>query len=340
MDRTRAILLSLAAVLIVATALLVSPFRDYVFLTVLLFYPLRPLYERLTEYVSPQVASTALVVGATVIVVLPVFLVLRTTVRNVVSLLDRVRRGEITFTQLDARLEELTGVDVDLAATLRRLAREIEFGAVDGVLGVFGTLSHILIGLGLTMFLLYYLLKDAEQLAGWLRATVPLPRNVERELYAEFEDIVRAVLVSHVLIAVVQGLVAGVGLIVVGIPNAVFWTVVMVFLAILPIIGSFLVWGPASVYLFATNQPVAGGFLFAYGVVVVGLTDDYLRPIVVDRYTETRLNPAIIILGVLGGVYVFGFMGVFVGPVVISSLRAVLDVYRREYAGYDERRPS
>lgn len=331
MDRTRAVLLGLATLLLAVSALLVSPFQDFVFLAILLFYPLKPLYERATDYVSPHIASALLVVAATVVVVLPVLLVLRTTVRSVMSLLDRVRRGEITFTELDARVTELTGVDVDLAETLRRIARDIEFGAVDGVLGVFGTVTHIVIGLGLTMFLLYYLLRDADRLAGWLRATVPLPERVESKLYAEFEDIMRAVLVSHVLVAVIQGVVAGLGLIAVGIPNAVFWTIVMVFLAVLPIIGSFLVWGPAAAYLLVTNQPAAGVFLLVYGTIIVGLTDDYLRPIVVDRYTETRLNPAVIILGVLGGVYVFGFMGVFVGPVVLSSLRAVLDVYRQEF---------
>ncbi|QLD84302.1 AI-2E family transporter [Natronomonas halophila] len=338
MDRTRAVLLGLVALLLAITVLLVSPFQDFVFLAILLFYPLKPLYDRLTEHVSPEIASTTLVVGATVVVVLPVLFVLRTTVRSITSLLGRVRRGEISFTQLDARVEELTGVDVDLAETLRTVARDIQFGAVDGVLGIFGTVTHIVIGLGLTMFLLYYLLKDADRLAAWLRATMPLPAHVETELYAEFEDIVHAVLVSHVLVAVIQGIVAGFGLVAVGIPNAVFWTVVMVFLAVLPIIGSFLVWGPAAVYLLVTNQPVAGTFLFVYGTIVVGLTDDYLRPIAVERYTETRLNPAVIILGVLGGVYVFGFMGVFIGPVVISSLRAVLDVYRREF-GTDENRP-
>jgi predicted PurR-regulated permease PerM len=338
MNHTRAVLLGLAVLLLAVSAYLISPFLNFVLLAILLFYPLKPLYDRLTQRVSPKVASTALVFGATVVVVLPVLLVLRTTARSVMSLLRQIRRGEITFTRFDARIEELTGVDVDVAETLRAAARDIQFGAVDGVLGVFGTVTHIVIGLGLTMFLLYYLLKDSDRLAGWLRATVPLPEHVETELYAEFEEIVHAVLVSHVLVAVIQGIVAGLGLVVVGIPNAVFWTVVMVFLAVLPIIGSFMVWGPAAVYLLVTNQPAAGTFLFVYGTIVVGLTDDYLRPLVVERYTETRLNPAVIILGVLGGVYVFGFMGVFIGPVVISSLRAVLDVYRREF-GRDDSRP-
>jgi predicted PurR-regulated permease PerM len=335
MDRTRAILLGLAAVLLAMSAVLVSPFLDFIFLAILLFYPLNPLYGRLTEYLPPRTASATLVAGTVLVVVLPILLLLRTTVRTVMSILSRIRSGEITFSQLEAELAELTGAEVDVAGTLRAVAREIQFGAIDGFLGVFGTFTHILIGLALTMFLLFYLLIDTPKLAVWLRATIPLPEEVQTELYGEFEDIMWAVLISHVFIAIIQGVIAGLGFVALGIPNAIFWTVLMVFLAILPIIGSFLVWGPASVYLVLTNQPTAGVFLFVYGTIVVGLTDDYLRPIVVDRYTETRLNPAVLIIGILGGVYAFGFMGVFFGPVIISSLRAVLDVYRREFGTSD-----
>ncbi|MEF8807966.1 AI-2E family transporter [Natronomonas sp.] len=339
MDRTRAVLLGLAAVLLAMSVLLVSPFLDYVFLAILLFYPLQPLYDRLTEYAPPRIASAMLVAGTVIVVVLPALLLLRTTVRNVRSILSRIRSGEITFRQVEAELAELLGTEVDIAGTLQTAAREIQFGAIDGVLGVFGAFTHIVIGLALTMFILFYLLTDTPKLSIWLRATIPLPQDIQAELYGEFEDIMWAVLISHVFIAVVQGLIAGLGFMALGIPNAVFWTVIMVILAVLPIIGSFLVWGPAAVYLLLTNQPTAGVFLFVYGTLVVGLTDDYLRPIVVDRYTETRLNPAVLIVGILGGVYAFGFMGIFFGPVIISSLRAVLDVYRREF-GMEEGQPN
>jgi predicted PurR-regulated permease PerM len=181
------------------------------------------------------------------------------------------------------------------------------------------------------MFLLYYFLKDADKFDRWLRKTVPLPDHIYDELRRELDDVMWAVLASHVIIAVIQGVVAGLGLIVLGIPNAVFWTAVMVVLAVLPIIGSFLVWGPAALYLFSIGQPLAGGVLLVYGAIVVSFCDDFLRPLVIDRYTETRLNPAAIILGILGGIYLLGFIGIFFGPVIIGSLRAVLDIYRQEY---------
>lgn len=102
----------------------------------------------------------------------------------------------------------------------------------------------------------------------------------------------------------------------------------MIVLSLLPIVGSFLVWGPAVIYLLIQGEVVLGGLLFVWGVVVVGVSDDYLRPIIVDRYA--KVNPSVIILGVLGGIFVFGVMGIFYGPLIIGLLRVTLEVFREE----------
>jgi predicted PurR-regulated permease PerM len=331
MERTRVVLTVLGAALLGLTALLVLPFVEFLLLAVLLAYPLRPLQRRFEGHLGPKLTAGGLVLVATLAIVLPMLALLRVVVREVRSFLDRIESGEIAFEELEAEIASLTGREIDLRESLQSAIESAGVGTVDGVLGLFQTLTSLLIGLALTLFLLYYFLKDADRFNGWLRATSPLPDRIYDELHREFDDVMWAVLVSHVFIAVVQGVVAGIGLIVLGVPNAVFWTAAMVILAVLPIIGSFLVWGPAALYLFSIGQPLAGGVLFVYGLIVVSLCDDFLRPLVIERYTESRLNPGAIVLGVIGGVYLLGFIGIFFGPVIIGSLRAVLDVYRREY---------
>ena len=331
MERTRAALLALVGGLFVLTVLLVLPFVEFFLLAVLLAYPLRPVQRRLEPRLGPRVAAGVLVLGVTVAVIVPVLWLLWIVVDAVTEFLDRLRTGEVDFTGVEAWIQDVTGEEVNLVDAAQDALRESGISSIDGAVGVFQTVSSLLIGVALTMFLLYYFLKDADRFNRWLRATVPVRDNVYDQLRAEFDDVIWAVLVSHVLIAVVQGVVAGLGLIVLGVPRAVLWTGVMVVLAVLPIIGSFLVWGPAAIYLFSAGQPVAGAGLFVYGLIVVSLSDDFLRPITIDRYTETRLNPSAIIVGILGGVYLIGFIGIFFGPVIIGSLRAALDVYRREY---------
>jgi len=331
MERTRAGLLALVVGLLGLAVLLVLPFVEFFLLAVLLAYPLRPLQRRLEPRLGPKISAGALVLGATVAVIVPVLWLLWIVVDEVTAFLDRLRTGEVDFSEVEAWIQDVTGEEVDLLDAAQDALRESGISSVNGAVGVFQTVSSLLIGVALTVFLLYYFLKDANRFNRWLRATVPLRDNVYDQLRAEFDDVIWAVLVSHVLIAVVQGVLAGLGLIVLGVPRAVLWTGVMVVLAVLPIIGSFLVWGPAAIYLFSVGQPLAGAGLFVYGLVVVSLSDDFLRPITIDRYTETRLNPSAIIVGILGGVYLMGFIGIFFGPVIIGSLRAALDVYRREY---------
>jgi predicted PurR-regulated permease PerM len=331
MDRSRAVILGLAGALLVLAVLLVLPFLEFFLLAILLAYPLRPLQVRLEAYVDQRISAVTLVLATTLIVLLPALFVLRVVVREVTGFVEQLRSGAITFTVLEAQIRDATGLEVDIQEQLLLLARGAEIGTVNGVISLFGTLTHLLIGVALTLFLLYYFLKDADPFNRWLRTTAPLPDHVFDALRTELDDVVWAVLVSHIFIAVVQGLVAGVGLVVLGIPNAIFWTVIMIILAVLPIIGSFLVWGPASIYLFTIGQPVAAVALFVYGAIVVSFCDDFLRPLIIERRTETRLNPAAIVLGVVGGIYLLGFIGVFFGPVLIGALRAVLDVYREEF---------
>ncbi|MFB6229331.1 MAG: AI-2E family transporter [Halobacteriales archaeon] len=334
-DRTEALLIVLSGTLLVFTVLLVLPFLQFFLLAVLLAYPLQPIQRRLASLTTPLVSAATLVTVAVLVIVVPSLFVLRRIVLEASNLIERIRTGEIDIpsvvTDIENRLNREFDVTIDVQDTLQTAAEQANVSAVDSLLGLFETVSHVLIGLGLTVFLLYYLLKDGRKFDRWLHATVPLPERVQQELHDAFEDVMSAVLVSHVFIAVVQGIIAGIGLVVVGIPNPFLWTTVMIVLAIVPIIGSFVVWGPAVVYLVSLDQFLAGAFLFVYGAVVVGLTDDYLRPIVIDRYTQTQLNPAIILVGVLGGVFVFGVMGIFFGPIVVGASKATLDVYRKEY---------
>jgi predicted PurR-regulated permease PerM len=217
--------------------------------------------------------------------------------------------------------------DTSASSSLQSAAANVQ---PDSVVSAFGAITHTLLGVGLTLFLLFYFLKDREGFFQWLHARMPVPDDTQSEFYDELDHILKAVLLGHVLVALVQGVLAGLGLIATGIPNATFWTVVMTVLSLLPIVGSFLVWGPAAAFLFANGQTALAVGLFLWGTVVVGVSDDYLRPIVVDRYA--KVNPSVVILGVLGGIYVVGFMGIFYGPVVIGMLRATADVFAGEFA--------
>lgn len=334
MKRDRAFLLVLAAVFGLLAYLLVRPFLQYVLAGVLLTYVLWPVHRRLASRVGEQVSALALMVATTLVVVVPVGLVLAVAADQAFELVSAIRRGDLAVAEVEAFVERYAGVAVDLEAIdLRAFLRR---SAGDGsalfgrALDVFGGVSTAFIGLTILAFVLYYLLRDGDAFLAWVRDVAPLPDDVQDELYEGMDRVMWAVLVGNVLVALVQGVLTGIGLAVAGVPSVVFLTVVTTLLSLLPLIGASVVWFPAAVYLFVVGRPVAAAFLFVYGTAVVSLSDNYLRPMISAH--EARLNPAILVVGIFGGVYALGFMGLFFGPIVLGILRAVLDVFAREYA--------
>jgi len=334
MKRDRAFLLLLAMVFGLLGVLLVRPFLQYVLAAVLLGYVLWPAHERLAPRVGERVSALALLTATTLVVLVPVGLVLAVAAEQAVDLAMAVDRGDVGVEAVERFVERYTGfaVDlggIDLAALLQRSGGEGP-AIVGGVFDVFGGLSTALIGITVIAFVLYYLLVDGQAFLRWIRTITPLPDDVQSELFEEMDQVMWAVLVGNVLVGLVQGILTGIGLFVAGVPSVVFWTVVTTVLSLLPLIGASVVWLPASVYLFVVGQSAAAAFPFVYGSVVVSLSDNYLRPMISAH--EAELNPAILVVGIFGGVYALGFMGLFFGPIVLGILRAVLDVFAREYA--------
>ncbi|WP_254528034.1 AI-2E family transporter [Natrinema gelatinilyticum] len=329
MNLSKGFLLVLVGIFAYLSLLLVLPFGQYILGAILVAYVLYPVQERLERRASPPIAALALVLLAVAGVVVPLIVIVAAVASDARRLIENADADAIQTAELERFIEARTGMSVDLTATLAESAQGVGGILLEQSTAWFSVLTHTVIGLGVAIFLLYYLLKDGSALLSWIRDLTPLPDEAQNDFYRELDAVMWAVLAGHVLIAIIQGTIAGLGLVATGVPNAAFWTVIMIILSLIPLVGSFLVWGPAVIFLFTTGEPFLAVALFAYSTVVVGLSDDYLRPILVDRYAD--LNPAVIILGVLGGVYAFGIMGLFYGPVVLGALIATLNVMSNHY---------
>ncbi|WP_101295071.1 AI-2E family transporter [Halegenticoccus soli] len=339
MSRSRRFHLLLIGLLIALSALLLLPFLQYALSAVLLAYLLYPLQRRLEPHLGSQLSAVSLILLSAVALLLPFAVVIGVAVEQAMDIVESGGEG-FEPDAIEERIRNATGIEVDipsLSVDLSRLLTEL-LSQIDGrgttdllgrVLGVFGGVSAVFIGITVFVFLLYYLLADGDGLLRWLSDVSPLSRGAQAELYAATDRIMWAVLVGNAVVAVVQGVLTGVGLAAVGISNVVFWTVVTTVLSFLPLIGASIVWVPASIYLLAVGRPVAGAALFVYGTVVVSLSDNYVRPVVSGR--GANLNPAIVIVGIFGGLYLFGFVGLFFGPIVLGVLKVLVELYADEY---------
>ena len=196
-----------------------------------------------------------------------------------------------------------------------------------------GTLNFTL-SLFLMIYLLYFFLRDGTAIIDRLVQVLPLGDTRERALFARFAQVVRATVKGTFIIGAVQGLIGGVTFALLGIEGAVLWGVLMAFLSLLPAVGAALVWVPAAIMLFVSEQWLSGGILVAVGVLVIGLADNLLRPLLVGR--DTRMPDYLILLATLGGLGTYGVSGMVIGPLIAALFITVWEMFEASFSVQDD----
>jgi predicted PurR-regulated permease PerM len=188
-------------------------------------------------------------------------------------------------------------------------------------------LPNLIVQFLVMAFIFFFGLKDGERAAEYLKSLLPLKRETQNRFFKHFEDLTKSVLVGQVVVGIIQGLVAGVGYFIFGVPNALLLTVLTTLLSILPLIGPWIVWIPVDVYLFVIGREGAGLGLLIYGLLLINWIEVIMRPIIVSR--RTQINEAIIFIGMMGGIYFYGIVGLIIGPLMLAYVLLVLELYRK-----------
>ncbi|WP_013500427.1 MULTISPECIES: AI-2E family transporter [Rhodopseudomonas] len=200
-------------------------------------------------------------------------------------------------------------------------------------LGIGQSTFDFTVNLFVMVYLLFFLLRDGDLVAGRIRRATPLGVDHQTRLLDKFTVVIRATVKGNMLIALIQGSLGGLAFYVLGISGALMWAVVMAFLSLLPAVGAGLVWLPMALYLIFTGSIWHGIGLIVWGALVIGMVDNVLRPILVGK--DTRMPDYVVLISTLGGLEVFGLNGFVVGPVIAAMFIAAWDIYStsREEAG-------
>ena len=205
--------------------------------------------------------------------------------------------------------------------------RDLSGRIASSTLGLVGGLLGALVQVFFIIFTMYYLFRDGEPIRHALYDVLPLERRQARAIFTRTKEVVSASVYGVIVIAFVQGALGGLAFWFLGLPSPLLWAVVMMFLSLIPVAGAFIVWVPAAVYLAMTGHYTKAGILTAWGALVIGTADNFLRPKLVGD--KTRLHELLIFFAVLGGLQVFGVLGIVLGPVIVAVTLALLDVLRQ-----------
>ena len=194
-------------------------------------------------------------------------------------------------------------------------------------------LPNLLLQLLVVFLILFYGLRDGEKAFKYFKGLSPMKRDTQAKFFQHFKDITNSVLIGQIVVGIIQGIVAGIGYFIFGVPNALLMTTLTMVIGVIPIIGPWLVWIPIDIYLFTVGRTGAGIGLFIYGLFLINWVDTIIRPMIVSR--RTRINPAIILIGMIGGLYVFGLLGLIIGPLILAYVMLILELYRKQSFGED-----
>jgi predicted PurR-regulated permease PerM len=283
-----------------------------------------------------SLAAAATLVLIVVVVIVPMIFVTAAMVREASALYERVKSGglgnyvqgsfELLPSWMTRLLQELGMPDIESiqARLTDSLAQASQFIAVQALNIGQNTLEFI-VSLGVMLYLLFFLLRDGEALYARLRAAVPLRADRQRPLFDKFAVVVRATVKGNLVVAIIQGALGGVMFWILGIGGAMMWAVVMALFSLLPAIGTALVWLPAALYLLVTGAVWSGIILILFGVFVIGLVDNALRPVLVGK--DTKMPDFLVLISTLGGIAVFGPNGFVIGPLVAALFIAAWDLF-------------
>ena len=196
-----------------------------------------------------------------------------------------------------------------------------------GTINVAGWVLVTLIKAVFVVFTMYYLFRDGERIKAAVFDSLPLERSQSQRIFDRTKEVIGASVFGVLVIASVQAALGELGFLVVGLPSPLLWGVVLFFFSMIPMAGSFLVWVPACVYLLLAGQWGRASLLAGWCAGVVGMVDNVVRPRLVGR--RTRLHELLVFFSVLGGLQVFGALGLVIGPVVVAITLALVDIFRK-----------
>lgn len=202
---------------------------------------------------------------------------------------------------------------------------------INWIQGILVKIPTLVFSIFITIFSVYFFLKSANNMMRFITNSFPLPRGKYKEIFTRFDDLSRGMINGQIVVGMIQGVLAWAGFIILGVPSPVLWGVLTAMISVIPLLGAALVWFPIAVYLVVIGLVAGAGWwkgvaLLVYGSLVISTIDNVLKPKIVGE--RARIHPLVIFFGILGGIQLIGIPGILIGPLVLTLLDVVLEIFR------------
>jgi predicted PurR-regulated permease PerM len=334
-------LLALTAFALYLCYLLFQPFLTPLLAAAVIAIVFFPVHARMhLVFRKPSVAALMSTILVMLIIIIPAILIFAAVTKEVsglVALIDTksTESGGLSpyVSHLIERPLNWLGQYIDLSQfnlgeTLRSRLEGLSRFLLAQLANIVGGVTSFAVDAVITIFTLFFLFREGRSVRRRLAAILPLTADQVEKLFSGIENTIIGTVYGGLVVAAVQGALIGIALWVFGIHSPVMWGVVAAFFALLPLVGTAVVWVPAAIYLLATGHWAQAVILAGWGVGVVGTIDNVLRPLLISG--RVQMHTLLIFFAVFGGVNVFGILGLVIGPVIIAVTSTLLKMLRDE----------
>ena len=316
--------------ILILCTLILRPFFFAIFGAIILAVVTQRPYNWLASRIkNPSLCATVALIVIILVVIIPLYFLADELSQQAYATFKAFRNGAhqekiasfiANRPALAARIEDFTS-----SIDINNVARSVAAYLGGNLAGFLGNSVRIITELVVMLFVLFFLLRDCTLALASLRSLLPLHEDETTELLDRVGETILATALGRLTIALVQGVLAGLAFWVLGVPSVILWAFTLTVCAMIPAFGSFLVWGPVAIYLGLTGHWGTAALLAAWGGLIVSTIDNILYPILIGSHM--RAHTATILLSILGGIALFGPIGIVLGPVLFTVAATLLDIW-------------
>jgi len=285
-----------------------------------------PIYKKLSNKIKrPLMSASIMILMILIIIIVPL---------SIFSgiLISQINDFTLTDTKInlyETKINELTGLSINLDEYVDNIFTYIKEDGKRILQNTASFTSNFFLKMFIMFYIYFYFLLEKNKILKYIVELLPFSKHNSENLINESGKISKAILIGQVFTAIIQGMLGLIAFIIAGIPNAIIWGIIMIILSLIPVIGAFLIWLPAGVFLIIEGNTGMGIFILIWGALVISQIDNIIRPKLVNRFAD--IHPVETLLGIFMGIAAFGMIGIILGPLMLSLFTLLIRTYKKEY---------
>ena len=326
---TKFIVIGLILILLYVSYKIIAPFIAALLGAAVVAIAVYPIYQKIQKKIKRKnLAAIIVIIFIIIFILIPLIFFANKLFSETIEVYNSAR--DLELTEFSDNLKNITGLNINFESQIKGGLQSISKIVISSSANVLEYLAKGMLNMFVFFFALFFLLRDGKKVIKKLRNLLPIREDIEIKLFSEINKLIRGLISGVLIIAVIEGVIAFIGFYLFGIPSPLLWSFVIVLAAYLPIIGPATVYVPAAIYLAVIGNITEGILLLIYSFALISYLDNIVKPNIMGK--GSNINPAIVLLGVLGGLNLFGLAGIVVGPLILSILFIIYRLYEEENA--------